>query len=154
MPSVGAVLTLVCDTEVFAVPVERVQEILDLRPITRMPNAPSQLLGMIDVRGTGVAVADLRTLLGMVPTADTETSRIVVFWVRSGGRQSVVAFRADRVIEVASLDDDEMEPLPDAGLFNWRNRMIAGIGRRKGNLVTILDVDRMFDGLAPDRSAA
>lgn len=44
MPSVGAVLTLACDTEVFALPVERVQEILDLRPITRLPNAPSQLL--------------------------------------------------------------------------------------------------------------
>jgi purine-binding chemotaxis protein CheW len=154
MPSVGAVLTLACDTEVFALPVERVQEILDLRPITRMPNAPSQLLGMIDVRGTGVAVADLRTVLGMAPTADTEMSRIVVFWVRTGGQQSIVAFRADRVIEVTALDNDTMDPLPDAGLFNWRDRMIAGIGRRNGNLVTVLDVDRMFDGLTPELNAA
>ena len=154
MSSVGAVLTLACDDEVFALPVERVQEILDLRPITRMPNAPAQLLGMIDVRGMGVAVADLRALLGMVPTADTEMSRIVVFWVRSGGRQTVVGFRADRVIEVAALDNDDMEPLPEAGLFNWRDRMIAGIGRRNGKLVTVLDVDRMFDGLTPELSAA
>lgn len=154
MASVGAVLTLACDNQVFALPVERVQEILDLRPITRMPNAPAQLLGMIDVRGAGVAVADLRALLGMVPTEDTEMSRIVVFWVLSSGRETVVGFRADRVIEVAALDNDDMEPLPEAGLFNWRDRNIAGIGRRNGNLVTVLDVDRMFDGLAPKLSVA
>lgn len=133
---------------------ERVQEILDLRPITRLPNAPSQLLGMIDVRGNGVAVADLRALLGMSPTADTEMSRIVVLWVQNGEDRTIVAFRADRVIEVTALDGDEMEPLPDAGLFNWRDRIITGIGRRNGDLVTVLDMDRMFDGLAPELSAA
>lgn len=153
MSNVGAVLTLACDDELFALPVERVQEILDLRPVTRMPNAPAQLLGMIDVRGRGVAVADLRALLGMAPTADTDTSRIVVLWVQTEGRRTVVAFRADRVIEVTALDGD-IEPLPDAGLFNWRDRMIAGIGRRNGDLVTVLDMDRMFDGLAPELSAA
>ncbi|WP_439124865.1 chemotaxis protein CheW [Marivita sp.] len=154
MASVGAVLTLACGNEYFALPVERVQEILDLRPITRLPNAPSQLLGVIDVRGSSVAVADLRALLGMAPTDDTETSRIVVLWVRSEGRRTIVAFRADRVIEVTSLDQEEMEPLPDAGLFNWRDRLIAGIGRRNGDLVTIIDADRLFDGLSPELSAA
>lgn len=153
MPNVEAVLTLACDDEVFALPVERVQEILDLRPITRLPNAPSQLLGMIDVRGNGVPVADLRTMLGMAATADTEMSRIVVLWVEAEGRRSIVAFRADRVIEVTALDTD-VEPLPNAGLFNWRDRMIAGIGRRNGGLVTVLDIDRMFDGLALELSAA
>lgn len=153
MPNVGAVLTLACDNELFALPVERVQEILDLRPITRLPNAPSQLLGMIDVRGNGVPVADLRALLGMPATADTEMSRIVVLWVQAEGKRFIVAFRADRVIEVSALDGD-VEPLPNAGLFNWRDRMIAGIGRRNGELVTVLDMDRMFDGLAPELSAA
>jgi purine-binding chemotaxis protein CheW len=153
MSNIGAVLTLACDKELFALPVERVQEIQDLRPITRLPNAPVQLLGMIDVRGSGVAVADLRALLGMAPTEDTEMSRIVVLWVQVEGRRTVVAFRADRVIEVTSLDGD-IEPLPKAGLFNWRDRMISGIGRRNGDLVTVLDMDRMFDGLAPNLNAA
>lgn len=153
MPGVGAVLTLACNDEIFALPVERVQKILDLRPVTRLPNAPAQLLGMIDVRGSGVPVADLRALLGMAPTDDTEMSRIIVLWVEKENRRSIVAFRADRVIEVTSLDDD-IEPLPDAGLFNWRDRIIAGIGRRNGDLVTVLDMDRMFDGLAPEVRAA
>ncbi len=154
MPKVGAVLTLACNDELFALPVERVQEILDLRPITRLPNAPAQLLGMIDVRGSGVAVADLRAVLGMAPTEDTEMSRIVVLWVHTEGRRTVVAFRADRVIEVTALDDDEMEPLPEGGLFNWRDHMISGIGRRSGELVTVLDMDRLFDGLTPELDAA
>lgn len=154
MASVGSVLTLACGNEYFALPVERVQEILDLRPITRMPNAPSQLLGVIDVRGNSVPVADLRSLLGMAPTDDTEMSRIVVFWVRNEGRKTTVAFRADRVIEVAALDEDEMEALPDTGLFNWRDRLIAGIGRRNGDLVTIIDTDRLFDNFEPELTAA
>ncbi|MCR9108911.1 chemotaxis protein CheW [Marivita sp. XM-24bin2] len=154
MSKVGAVLTLACDDELFALPVERVQEILDLRPITRLPNAPSQLLGMIDVRGNGVAVADLRALLGMAPAEDTEMSRIVVLWVQTDGRRTVVAFRADRVIEVTALDNDEIEHLPEGGLFNWRDRMISGIGRRSGELVTVLDMDRVFDGLTPELDAA
>lgn len=154
MSTLGSVLTLACDDEMFALPVERVQEILDLRPITRLPNAPPHLLGMIDVRGSGVAVADLRAMLGMAPTADTEMSRIVVLWVQTEGRRTVVAFRADRVIEVTALDNDDLEELPVAGLFNWRDRMIAGIGRRHGAIVTVLDMDRIFAGLAPELSVA
>ena len=71
-------VTLGVADEIFAAPVGKVQEILDMRPIARLPQAPSNLLGMIDVRGQGVPVLDLRLTLGMEPKDDTENTRIVV----------------------------------------------------------------------------
>ena len=56
----GQFVTLGIDREVFAVPVETVVEILDMRPVFRIPETPAYLPGLIDVRGRGVPVIDLR----------------------------------------------------------------------------------------------
>lgn len=142
-----------CGDGLFAVPVARVQEILDLCPISRLPHAPPHLLGLIDVRGDSVAVADLRRILGLGPTPDTPATRIIVLWVGLTGQRSVIALKADRVIEVAGLDDGQLGPVPEKRLFHWDNRMIAGIGRRNAEFVTVLDLDRMFGDAAPPTRA-
>ena len=64
-------VTLGVAEELFAAPVEKVQEILDMRPIARLPQAPGTLLGMIDVRGQGIPVVDLRLTLGLPPARST-----------------------------------------------------------------------------------
>ena len=71
-------VTLGVAEELFAAPVEKVQEILDMRPIARLPQAPETLLGMIDVRGQGIPVVDLRLTLGLPPAPDNENTRILV----------------------------------------------------------------------------
>ena len=63
-------VTLGVADELFAAPVERVHEILDARPVARLPQAPANLLGMIDVRGEGVPVLDLRLTLGREPAQE------------------------------------------------------------------------------------
>ena len=78
MPDQNQYVTLGVAEEKFAAPVTKVQEILDMRTISRLPRAPENLLGMIDVRGQGVPVVDLRRTLGMEPAPDTENTRIVV----------------------------------------------------------------------------
>ena len=136
-------VTLGVAGELFAAPVERVQEILDMRPVARLPQAPPNLLGMIDVRGQGIPVLDLRLTLDMEPREDTENTRIVVLNVTSDARMMTVGLRTDRVFEVTVLDADELEPAPTiAG--NWRDHSGAGIGRRNGNFVTVLDLDRLL----------
>ena len=94
-------VTLGIDREVFAVPVETVVEILDMREIFRVPDAPPHLAGLIDVRGRSVPVIDLRVKLGLPPAAPTETTRIMVLEVPMAGRQLVLGLVADRVFEVA-----------------------------------------------------
>ncbi len=136
-------VTLGIDREVFAVPVETVVEILDMREMFRVPDAPAHLAGLIDIRGRGVPVIDLRVKLGLAPTAATETTRIMVLEVPVAGRQLVLGLVADRVFEVAPLDDGRIEPPPDIGT-RWRCDYIRGVGRRGDSFVIVFDLGRLF----------
>lgn len=138
-------VTLGVAEELFAAPVEKVQEILDTQPIARLPQAPGNLLGMIDVRGQGIPVLDLRLTLGLEPAQDTENTRIIVLTVAPNGTTFTVGLRADRVYEVTVLDQGDLEP-PPAINGAWTGRSIAGIGRRNGRFVTVLDLDRLLAG--------
>lgn len=139
-------VTLGVAGEKFAAPVEKVQEILDMRPIARLPQAPANLLGMIDVRGQGIPVLDLRLTLALEPTADTENTRIIVLNVVTRTGELTVGLRADRVFEVTVLDGAELDP-PPAINGTWTGNCIAGIGRRNGEFVTVLELDRLLGAI-------
>lgn len=143
MADIVQYVTLGIASELLAVPVERVREILELQTISRLPHAPDHLLGMIDVRGQGVPVVDLRLKLGFEPAPDTESTRVVVLNVSTGGREVTFGLKTDRVFEVTVLDGEELEPPPEIGV-KWRSEFIAGIGRRKGSFVTVLDLGHLF----------
>ena len=136
-------VTLGVAGELFAAPVAQVQEILDTRPIARLPQAPPNLLGMIDVRGQGIPVLDLRLTLGLEAAADTENTRIIVLKVKPRETELTVGLRADRVFEVTVLDADQLSPAPEIN-GAWTGRSIAGIGRRNGQFVTVLDLDTLL----------
>jgi len=138
--------------EIFAAPITRIREILDMRPIARIPWAPPQLLGMIDVRGAGVPVLDLRLMLGLPAEADSESTRIVVLSFDDRGGTRTVGLRADRVFEVTVLDDEALDPPPAASAAGGSGA-IAGIGRRNGSFVTVLDMDRLIGSLALPEAA-
>lgn len=136
-------VTLGVAGELFAAPVEMVQEILDMRPVASLPQAPANLLGMIDVRGEGIPVLDLRLTLGIAPAEDTENTRIVVLRVTTQAGSMKVGLRTDRVFEVTVLDTETLDP-PPAINGSWHGRAVAGIGRRNGAFVTVLDLDRLL----------
>lgn len=136
-------VTLGVAEELFAAPVGKVQEILDMRPIARLPQAPATLLGMIDVRGQGIPVVDLRLTLGLPAAPDTENTRIIVLALAGQDADLRLGLRADRVFEVTILDDDALDPAPAVG-GAWSGHCIAGIGRRNGQFVTVLDLDTLL----------
>ncbi len=137
-------MTFGLETTLFALPVTLVQEILDTRPVSRLPNAPPACLGLIDVRGRSVTVMDLREILGEPPREDAPDTRFVVLRVEHAGRRIPVALRVDRVIEVTTLDGDRLEPVEGASLLRWDERMVEGIGRRNGDFVTALRLEGLF----------
>lgn len=136
-------VTLGIAGETFAAPVGRVQEILEVQPISRIPNAPASFLGMIDVRGQGVPVIDLRMKLGLEAASDTVNTRILVLRVGMDGRELTLGLKADRVFEVTALDETVLEEPPQIGV-RWDSELITGIGRRNGAFVTVLDLERLF----------
>jgi purine-binding chemotaxis protein CheW len=139
----GQFVTLGIDREVFAVPVETVLEILDMRQASRVPEAPPYMLGLIDLRGRSVPVLDLRVKLGLPGIPATETTRILVLEVTISGRPLVFGLVADRVIEVMALSAGEIEPAPDIGT-RWRSDYILGVGHRDGRFVIIFNLPRLF----------
>lgn len=132
-------VTLGMGEEVFAVPVANVHEVLDLCAVTRVPNAPPSMRGMIDVRGRAVPVMDLRMKLGMLPVEATLHTRIVVVELEAEDGPVVIGMLADRVFEVATLDPAGTEPPPRIGC-RWKSAFIRGIGRRGDRFVIILDL--------------
>lgn len=138
-------VTLGIDREVFAVPVETVIEILDMRPVFRIPEAPAHLKGLIDVRGRAVPVIDLRTKLGMPSTEADQNTRIVVLDVPMADRRLAIGLVADRVFDVIALRSDQIEPAPDIGT-RWDSDYIRGIGRKLETFVVVLELPRLFSG--------
>ena len=125
-PSIS-IVTLGLGDEMFAVSVEQVREMLDMRRRSRMsPNAPPHLLGMIDVRGSARAgdrpAHQARPAGRREPTADT---RILVLDVPMKGRPWSLGLVADRVFEVTTLDASSIEPTPESAA-NGSSDYIAG----------------------------
>lgn len=145
-------VTLGLDRELFAMPVANVREILDMRPISRLPHAPPSMLGIIDVRGQSVPIVDLRRRLGLPAAPVTDATRILVLELPPQPVHQVapvslptlvLGLVADRVLEVTGLDAGTMESPPEIGT-RWRSEYITGIGRRNDAFVIVFDLARLF----------
>jgi purine-binding chemotaxis protein CheW len=137
------VLTLALQGEVFALEVTHVREILDLVPITEVPNSQPFLNGLINVRGKVVPLADLRLKFGMEQTPPTIDTRIVVVEVEIDGDPVTVGLRADKVYEITEVAASALEETPHIGM-RWRPEFIRCIGKRGGDFIVVLDISRIF----------
>lgn len=136
-------VTLCLGVEVFAVPVSMVREILDYRESFHIPEGPAHLIGLIDVRGRGTPVIDLRTKLGLPKVSPTPATRIMVLDVPLADRILALGLVADRVLEVASFSSAQIEPAPDVGVA-WRSDYIAGVVRRDTGFVVLFDLPKLL----------
>jgi purine-binding chemotaxis protein CheW len=142
--SEGQFVTLGLGAEVFAVPVTYVREILDYVAPFGIPDGPAYLLGLTDVRGRGTPTLDLRRKLGLPAVEPTLTTRILVVDMPIEGRTLSLGLVADRVIEVATFAEDQIEAAPDIGV-PWRSDYIRGVVRREqGGFVVIFDLARLL----------
>jgi purine-binding chemotaxis protein CheW len=139
----GQFVTLCLGSEVFAVPVACVREILDYRDAFRIPESPEYFLGLIDVRGRGTPVIDLRLKLGLAKVPPTPATRIMVMDVPLADRVLSLGLVADKVREVTSFSGTEIEGAPDVGV-RWRSDYIAGVVRRDTGFVVLLDLPELL----------
>lgn len=142
------VVTFMVDGAIYAVPVTRVQEVLDTQVMAPMPNAPAHLLGIIDLRGANVPILDLRCILGRPSAKDTSQTRILIVWMGKSDHRTLVGLRSDSVIEVTQLDGGEIKPMDGAEMLHWHGNAVIGFGRRDGVVVSVLDLDNLFTAQA------
>jgi purine-binding chemotaxis protein CheW len=136
-------LTFMLGDEVFALDVSQVREVLDLTTVTRVPRAPEFMRGVINVRGSVVPVVDMRVKFGLPREDDTSDTRVVVMEVSLDGEIAILGALADSVHEVVEIEPGHIEPPPKIGM-RWKTEFIRGIGKRNGDFVIILDIDRVF----------
>lgn len=136
-------LTFQLAAESFAVDVVQVREILDVVAITRVPQMPDYMLGVINLRGSVVPVIDLRLKFGLPSAERTRDNCVIVLEVDLGGEVTVVGAMADAVQEVLELPADAIEPPPRLGM-KLKSEFIRGMGKRDEQFLIILDINRIF----------
>jgi purine-binding chemotaxis protein CheW len=135
-------ITFGIDGERFALSVERVQEILVLKPISRLPNLPPYVLGLLDVRGIPTVVIDLRTKLGLERVPPTNRTRVIIVEVEIYNHKTPIGLIVDCVFEVTDLGGAALEPAPEMG--RWRTDYILGIGWQGSTFTIVLKLDRLL----------
>ncbi len=137
------VLTFKLGEEVFAVNVSRVQTVLDLLPITKVPRTPDFMKGVINMRGVVVPVVDMNLKFGMETTEETVDTCIIVMEINLENETTVLGALVDAVQEVVELDSEQIEPAPRLGT-RLNTEFIEGMGKRDDQFIIILNIDRVF----------
>jgi purine-binding chemotaxis protein CheW len=130
-------LVFTLDGAPYALPVERVREIVRRRPITPVPRLPPEVLGVISLRGRVIQVIDLRRRLALPAGAVGRRSRIVV---AHDGEGRVAGFLVDGVLAVVTAADEALhDPPPGSG------GAVEGLCRVGERFVSVVDLDRAMD---------
>lgn len=124
--------------EEYGLPITKVQEINRLVPITRLPQAPPFLEGIINLRGRIIPVIDLKKRLNLAAAEHSEDSRIIVVEVAG----HTVGFIVDAVHEVVRLAAANMEPAPAACILD--GQFVQGVGKLEDRLLILLEIDKIL----------
>ncbi|MDH4163987.1 MAG: chemotaxis protein CheW [Nitrospirota bacterium] len=136
-------LTYTLADEVFALDINKVREVLDFTDLTKVPNMPDFMLGVINLRGSVVPVVDLRTRFRMPKSEQTVNTCVIIAEVSVDGDTTVLGCLADSVREVVDLESNQIEPAPKIGT-KLRNEFIRGMGKHNNQFIIILDIDKVF----------
>jgi len=127
--------------ERFGVDILAVQEIIRSTDVTPVPNSPSFVEGVINLRGDIIPVIDLRKRLSLF-LADTTVEKNWVLILSIGNR--VVGFIVDNVSEVLKIAEEDIDPPPAIVIAGLENQYIRGVCEIDNSLLIILDFDSIL----------
>ncbi|MBF0457734.1 MAG: purine-binding chemotaxis protein CheW [Nitrospirae bacterium] len=136
-------LSFKLDTEVFAIEISKVREVLEFVSLTKVPQTPPYMRGVINIRGSVVPVVDLKYKFGMDATEKTINTCIIIVEVKVNGASTVIGALTDSVSEVFEMEPKNIEPAPQIG-SQMNVAFIKGMGKRNNEFVIILDIDKVF----------
>ncbi len=144
----GELVTITVGGQLFGIPVLQVRDVLGPQRFTRVPLAPPEIAGSLNLRGRIVTAIDMRRRLGLPPRADGRPPMAVGIELKGESYGLLI----DTVGEVLKLADGTREPNP-VNLDQHLARVSGGVHRLDGQLMVILDVDRVLE-TASDALAA
>jgi len=125
--------------EMFGLDIRFVTEIVAMQPINPIPETPDFIRGVINLRGKIIPVIDMRLKFGMPSIAYTDRTCIIVV----DAEQLSVGLIVDRVVEVLSLDDDQIAPPPAMGT-EVGHAYLNGLGKMEDRVVLLLNCETLF----------
>jgi purine-binding chemotaxis protein CheW len=132
--------TFVADRHLFGIEVTRVQEVIRFQELTRVPLAPPEISGLINLRGQIVTAMDLRRRLGL-PEREKDVLPMNVV-VR--GDEGAVSLLVDEIGDVIEVDEERFEEPPET-LRGGVRELIRGAYKLDGELLLELNTDRVID---------
>ena len=135
----GKFLTFRLDNEVFGIEIKYVTEIIDVQPITYVPQVPDYVKGIINLRGKIIPVIDIRLRFKKEPKEYNERTCIVVI----DFKDITIGLIVDCVVEVIKISDDNIVPPPNykAG---FHNPYIKGVGKVGNEVDLLLDCEKII----------
>jgi len=132
-------VTFQLEQETYGINVMQVQEVLRYSEIAPVPGAPSYVLGIINLRGNVVTVIDTRLRFGLPQAEVTDNTRVVII----ESEKQVIGILVDSVAEVVYLKKSEIDTAPNVGT-DESSRFIQGVSNREGELLILVDLDKML----------
>ncbi|ACO34130.1 MULTISPECIES: chemotaxis protein CheW [Acidobacterium] len=143
----GKYLTFLLGREEYAIRVLQVKEIMGIQDITSVPQTPSYVKGVINLRGKVIPVMDLRLKFGLQEIPYTQRTCIIVVQVQTGRISLSTGIVVDEVSEVLNLVASDIEDTPDFGEgSNVARSYLLGMAKVKGKVKILLDIDRVLSG--------
>lgn len=139
----GQYLSFQISGDEYAVPVLKVREIIEYNELTRIPQAPPAVRGVINLRGNVVPVIDLAKKFGFAEANVTRWTCIVVLEVLQDNEIAVLGVLCDAVSQVIDLTDDLIEPPPEFGL-EGRLDYLLGMGKSDKKFLLLIDTDKVL----------
>lgn len=143
-------VTVVIGGQLFGIPIGKVHDVFMPESITRVPRSENEIAGVLNLRGRIVTAIDMRRLLGLGDRDKDKDAMKMAVGIEYRGES--YGFIIDNVGEVLNLADDSREANPTNLNKNWTS-ISAGVHRLEGQLMVILDVEKLL-GSMMDRIAA
>lgn len=142
-PQTESYLTFKLDNELFAINVSKVLEILEVKPITKVPKSPPFMRGVINLRGNILPVIDTRNKLCMPQEDFTIDTCIIVLNINAAHESLLVGAVVDSVQKVIDIPAEAIQPSLSMGAI-YREDFINGIGKVDEDFIMILNIDKVF----------
>lgn len=134
-------VTFTLNNEQYAVDILNVQEINRITEITKVPNAPKYVEGVINLRGKVIPVINLRIKFCLDEKTTDDTSRIIIMEINGITNGLIV----DSVSEVLRVPSSIIEPAPPMS-SDLSSKFIKGIAKMQDKLIILIDIDKLIGG--------
>ena len=142
----GKYLTFKLASEEYGLEILKVQEIIGMMGITKVPKMPSFIRGIINLRGRLIPVINMREKFSLAALADTDKTCIIVVQIAERDSAITIGILVDEVSEVLDILQAYIEPPPSFGA-NVDTNFILGIGKVGDQVKILLDIDKILTSM-------